>query len=360
MIKRKENLIERGWSNKLTVYTFKRYSRTCYLFLQFLFEVNVSVSEISNNLIDDFLRNFYVSIVPFRCFLRWINKNVTLFQVLKLPKYYLKEKGDCYSEDEFFQIIENLSKTSIPYKHKVICFLSIFYAVRPFELRQLKLSDYIKTEINSKLFIRGTWVCINSFVTNIINCYIKNERTSKYSLGSDIEWLFFGVRYNTPLTAFTIYKILNMYDIFSTKAFATVLTHSYIYYGLQPSVLISGLGININTAIAYYKSLNIENMSSISNIPACIGSDFYAENFYVYILQCSDGSYYTGYTSNLSKRLTAHQNGYGCTYTKKRVPVELVYNEDFPDKKSAMKREKQIKKLSIYDKVRLIEKSRAD
>nr|WP_038276042.1 GIY-YIG nuclease family protein [Ruminiclostridium papyrosolvens] len=83
-------------------------------------------------------------------------------------------------------------------------------------------------------------------------------------------------------------------------------------------------------------------------------------NFKVYILSCSDGTYYTGYTSDLQKRLQQHQEGHGCTYTKTRTPVELVYTEELPDKPSALKREKQIKKLTIFDKEKLIEKSRAN
>ena len=353
-------MIERGWYNRLTVYTFKKYSRTCYLFLQFLYDVDVSASEINNNLIDNFIRNFCVSTAPIRCLIRWINKNISIFHLLKLPKYNRKEKRDCFSEDELLHIIEKISKESIPYKHKIICFLSIFYAVRPFELRQIKLSDYIRTNITSKLFIRGTWININPFIAELIDCYIKNERTAKNSVGSEIEWLFLGRHYNTPLNSSTTCQILNRCDVFSTKAFTTFLTHSYMYYNLQPSILISGLGINIYTAISYYKSLNVENMREVLNTSNSIECNFSHEKFYVYILHCNDGSYYTGYTSNLSKRLLAHQNGNGCTYTKTRVPVELVYSEEFLDKKSAMKREKHIKKLSIYDKERLIEKGSAN
>ncbi|WES36580.1 GIY-YIG nuclease family protein [Ruminiclostridium papyrosolvens DSM 2782] len=82
--------------------------------------------------------------------------------------------------------------------------------------------------------------------------------------------------------------------------------------------------------------------------------------FFVYILKCIDGSYYTGYTSDINKRLHQHKSGYGCTYTKTRTPVELVYSEELPDKPSALKREKQIKKLDTYKKEQLIEKSRIE
>lgn len=64
------------------------------------------------------------------------------------------------------------------------------------------------------------------------------------------------------------------------------------------------------------------------------------------MLKCADGSYYTGWTNNLEKRLKAHNQGKGSKYTRSRIPVELVYYESFPSKEEAMKREAAIKKLS--------------
>ena len=64
---------------------------------------------------------------------------------------------------------------------------------------------------------------------------------------------------------------------------------------------------------------------------------------YVYILKCSDDSLYTGWTNNLEKRFKAHSTGKGAKYTKARLPVELVYYEEFEDKIDAMKREYEIK-----------------
>ena len=75
---------------------------------------------------------------------------------------------------------------------------------------------------------------------------------------------------------------------------------------------------------------------------------------YVYILRCSDGSLYTGWTNNLEKRLKAHSAGKGAKYTKARLPVELVYYEEFEDKIEAMKREYEIKQLSRKEKLKLI------
>lgn len=75
---------------------------------------------------------------------------------------------------------------------------------------------------------------------------------------------------------------------------------------------------------------------------------------YVYILRCSDDSLYTGWTNNLEKRLKAHSAGKGAKYTKARLPVELVYYEEFEDKIEAMKREYEIKQLSRKEKLKLL------
>ena len=77
---------------------------------------------------------------------------------------------------------------------------------------------------------------------------------------------------------------------------------------------------------------------------------------YVYILRCSDDSLYTGWTNNQEKRIKAHSNGKGAKYTKARLPVELVYFEEFEDKIEAMRREYAIKKLTRKEKLLLIKK----
>lgn len=80
---------------------------------------------------------------------------------------------------------------------------------------------------------------------------------------------------------------------------------------------------------------------------------------YTYILQCADGSYYTGWTNNLKKRLREHNEKRGAKYTRGRTPVELVYWEIFETKNEAMHREAEIKKLSRREKAALIaEKSK--
>ena len=76
---------------------------------------------------------------------------------------------------------------------------------------------------------------------------------------------------------------------------------------------------------------------------------------YVYILECSDKTLYTGYTNNLDNRIKAHNEGKGAKYTKSRLPVKLVYSESFDDKKEAMSREWFIKhRMTREEKVKLI------
>ena len=72
---------------------------------------------------------------------------------------------------------------------------------------------------------------------------------------------------------------------------------------------------------------------------------------YTYIVKCSDGSLYTGWTNNLEKRIKDHNAGRGAKYTKARRPVVLVYKEEFPTKQEAMKREWEIKRLSRKEKL---------
>ena len=76
---------------------------------------------------------------------------------------------------------------------------------------------------------------------------------------------------------------------------------------------------------------------------------------YMYILRCSDGSYYTGSTHDLEFRIQQHQAGEGANHTKKRLPVELVYYEEFTRIDEAFYREKQVQGWSRRKKEALIE-----
>jgi putative endonuclease len=76
--------------------------------------------------------------------------------------------------------------------------------------------------------------------------------------------------------------------------------------------------------------------------------------FYVYILLCMDGSFYTGYTKDLNERTRQHENGKGAKYTKTHRPQRVAYVELFNNRSSAMKRERAIKNLSHQQKQDLI------
>jgi putative endonuclease len=76
--------------------------------------------------------------------------------------------------------------------------------------------------------------------------------------------------------------------------------------------------------------------------------------FYVYILECSDQSYYIGSTSDIEERLETHNSGKGSSWTAKRLPVQLVYQEQYEMKSEALKRERQIKGWSRAKKEALI------
>jgi putative endonuclease len=81
---------------------------------------------------------------------------------------------------------------------------------------------------------------------------------------------------------------------------------------------------------------------------------------YVYILRCSDNTFYTGWTNNLKKRIYSHQNGKASKYTRSRLPVTLVYFEEHNNKVCAQKREYQIKQMTRAEKTRLIESQKSN
>ncbi len=75
---------------------------------------------------------------------------------------------------------------------------------------------------------------------------------------------------------------------------------------------------------------------------------------YMYILECSDGSYYTGSTKDLIRRLDQHQSGEGANYTAKRLPVKLIYYEEYDRIDDAFYREKQVQGWSRRKKQALM------
>ncbi|WP_313693219.1 GIY-YIG nuclease family protein [Halorarum halobium] len=75
---------------------------------------------------------------------------------------------------------------------------------------------------------------------------------------------------------------------------------------------------------------------------------------FVYLLECADGSFYTGYTTDVERRVAEHDAGEGAKYTRGRTPVELVHVEAFDSKSAAMAREYDVKQLSRRRKERLV------
>ena len=76
---------------------------------------------------------------------------------------------------------------------------------------------------------------------------------------------------------------------------------------------------------------------------------------YAYIVECADGTLYSGWTNDLEKRVAAHNAGQGAKYTRSRRPVTLRYYEEFEDKSEALRREAALKKLPRAKKQALIE-----
>ena len=77
---------------------------------------------------------------------------------------------------------------------------------------------------------------------------------------------------------------------------------------------------------------------------------------YVYVLECADGTLYTGYTTDVERRVAEHNAGEGAKYTRGRTPVRPVYIEEHDTRSAAMSREHEIKSLSRREKQRLIRK----
>ena len=77
----------------------------------------------------------------------------------------------------------------------------------------------------------------------------------------------------------------------------------------------------------------------------------------MYLVRCADSTLYCGWTTDLEKRVRAHNSGKGAKYTRSRRPVKLVYAEEFAEKQEALSREWHLKRLSREEKIRLIEET---
>ena len=79
---------------------------------------------------------------------------------------------------------------------------------------------------------------------------------------------------------------------------------------------------------------------------------------YVYILSCADDTLYCGWTTDLEARLATHNSGRGAKYTRSRLPVALVYYEEYDDRHDALSREWHIKRMTREEKLRLVQADR--
>ncbi|MCG1009478.1 GIY-YIG nuclease family protein [Salinicoccus sp. ID82-1] len=78
------------------------------------------------------------------------------------------------------------------------------------------------------------------------------------------------------------------------------------------------------------------------------------DEHHVYIVECADGSLYTGYAKDVTSRIAKHNSGNGAKYTRNRGPVRLMHSEAYQTKSEALKREHEIKKLTRQQKLALI------
>ncbi len=81
---------------------------------------------------------------------------------------------------------------------------------------------------------------------------------------------------------------------------------------------------------------------------------------YVYLLRCRDGSLYCGWTTNIERRVAAHQAGRGSRYTKSRLPVALALAQPMPDRSAARREEARIKQLTRAEKLALVHRAQLD
>jgi len=76
--------------------------------------------------------------------------------------------------------------------------------------------------------------------------------------------------------------------------------------------------------------------------------------YFVYVLRCRNGAYYTGYTRNIERRMRQHMRGIGSRYVRTHKPERIVYTEEFETRSQAMKREREIKQLSRAKKDEMV------
>ncbi|HYF81723.1 MAG TPA: GIY-YIG nuclease family protein [Clostridia bacterium] len=361
---------EHGYANKFTLKTCFNYCRNTSALIRYLEGHIMNISEVNNVLISEFLLQNKHCLCGINQFIIWLNHNIRLFKKLKDIKTPV-DSSTSILELDYYTSLESLSLPSTPNKEKMICLLLLLYGVRPYEVINLKLSDYKRLNCEGSLYVRNVWITLHPFIANIVDEYLQFERNCKLALGGDNDWLLPGGIHNKPIDPASVSCILKKHNLNVKKGFSYAMKNYLLNANTQPSVIIQGLGLGISTVIQYYNALNISNSTIASDTCSnmLVESCSYSSNtqssespqkgtFTVYILRCNDGSYYTGSTKNIELRYKNHQKGVGCKYTSSRTPVELVYTELYTDRSTAIKREKSIKKLTVYEKEQLIIKSR--
>lgn len=124
----------------------------------------------------------------------------------------------------------------------------------------------------------------------------------------------------------------------------------------RPALCLGSL--SVNTTITIESHTKIERGETLSEGPRLSSvevskGDFFM-NWFVYILRCCDNSLYVGITNDVKKRLETHNSGKGSKYIRSKLPVKLVYQEEYPDKSTARLREIQLKKWTKHKKELLV------
>jgi predicted GIY-YIG superfamily endonuclease len=109
------------------------------------------------------------------------------------------------------------------------------------------------------------------------------------------------------------------------------------------------------TALNFLSKIELELSDSIAELYESEASYLLGDYYYVYMVECSDGSIYTGIAKDVSKRISVHNKGKGAKYTKPRLPVALKWQKMCRDRSMASKYEHKIKKLTRDKKLKLIE-----
>ena len=154
-------------------------------------------------------------------------------------------------------------------------------------------------------------------------------------------------------------EIPDIPGIFPVSSTGSETGHTFLFRNTKRLLSLSKLQAVTSTGSvtgATFIFSNTKRLLSLSKQPCSINlkGEVSLPRGFMYILECSDGSYYTGSTVDLERRIYEHQNKIGANYTKKRSPVKLIYYEEYPRIDEAFYREKQIQGWSRNKKQALI------